>query len=228
METNFFSAITPLLDKGISINLNLMKVNDDLVVSFKPGTTNIDDQSLNNLKPIILTHPAKALDEGFFETINSPIESLVCEAEKIKSFEEQVKGAAEKSKAKKDADVLKSKEQIENDKKASKATEILIEADALLASNNFTEALNKYLKASTLCPADESIKKSIERTKDMMIVPIIDKASNLQKAGAYKECIAQVKKARELNPLHHQLKELENVIIGELGQSVFNQLTQNQ
>lgn len=228
MKTNFFTSIAPLLDKGVCININLMKADDKLVIAFKPGTTNLEDQSLNKLTPIMLTHPAEALDESFFETIQSPVQLVANEAEKIKSFEDQVKEAAEKSKAKKDADSLKTKEQKEEEKNKEKASGILKEADANFNSNNFNDALQKYQKAYVLCPEDENIKKSIDKTKDMMIVPIIEKATALHKANSYKECITLVKKARDLNPIHSQLKELETSISEVIGETVFNQLIQNK
>jgi len=228
MKTNFFTTLLPILQKGIKVDLTIAQDGDNLVVAFRPGSSNLNDSSLNSLKPLILRHPADKLDEGFFETIQSPMEIMANEVSKISDFEAQIKSAADKSNAKKQANDLKSKEQKEQEKNDDKAKEIIKSAEMQFGANKYDEALKKYEKALSLSPNNETILKAIEKCKAEMIVPILDKSESLFKISKYKECITELRKAMALDPLHQKVQELTDKIIEAIGQPIFDQLTKEK
>lgn len=99
MKTNFFTHLATLLVNGLDLTLTFRKTPDgQLVVGVRPQRNDV--AALSNIQPIVLTHPAEALDESFFETINAPVSAIDSAAAQIKAFTEETEKAVKEAKEK--------------------------------------------------------------------------------------------------------------------------------
>jgi uncharacterized protein YjgD (DUF1641 family) len=98
-ETNFFSELYKLLYHGVDLTLTFRRDQEagKLVVGVRPTFFKISEgHTINNLKPIVLTHFIEQLDKSFFMTIMAPVQRAVDTAKSLKEWDEDLDKIKEK------------------------------------------------------------------------------------------------------------------------------------
>ena len=224
MKTNFFSEVAKMLPEGTNLSLSMRMNSDKMIVAVRPQCHGIKDKAFESIKPIVLTHPVELLDEGFFETIGSPLEVFQNHADQIKEFEQSVKKATDKSSAKKQANANKSKEEKDQEKKNAQAQENVKEAHTLFEQEKFSEALARFKKAKELNPNHEKIDELISAAETKVIAPILDKAEAYNKNFNFKESSKLIKQAMEINKDSEEVQAALSQFKDTVGPAIFNQL----
>lgn len=227
-NTNFFTSIQTLLKPGLTVNLSLTMEGENMITSFLPGVNHIKDQAFAKLTPMILEYPAADLDAHFFETITTVLGNLNDRAEIIKAYEKQIDDAADSSKASLKVGDLSDQKEKEEERNETKAAELIKGAEQLSTEHKYSQALKKYEKAELLTPTDDKLLEAIRTTKMAIVKPMVEKAETLLSAQKLGPSIDEYKKAIHFDPLNPELAELKGKLIETMGETVFNQLTENK
>jgi len=159
MKTNFFQNIADLNVPGnwkIAINTD---GNGQLTVSALFNTTNIGDNAYKVVPPMVLKGTAQEMDEGFFDTIEQPVQET---AGLFHNMEAYLKGLEE---AKKQSKMEQDKKTQEN--KTKQQTKVKIAEDDIEVSGlkenkdekkkRYDEAMKNIADLNDHCKYEEAI-----------------------------------------------------------------------
>jgi PRTRC genetic system protein E len=147
IPTNFFSTIAPLLDNGDSVNINILKSGDKIIISVLPKSSN-KEESMKSISPITLSGTSLEADNEFFNSVKGNMEQFKDFSMQAKAFASSMEKAKEESamaKAEKDAKKA-SKEKIDKLIIEAKTAEEAKDLDKLRAIYKSVEALDNKSK----------------------------------------------------------------------------------
>lgn len=168
MNTNFFNQIQQLDFTGV-LQLNISKgIEGNLIVSVMLSNEQCGDNAKNGIPPLTFNATPQEFDEGFFEQISTPIETvsgLMVDMEKFLKQLEEVKkqSAMEKEKADK-----QKKEQEAKDKKFKDG---MSKADELEKAGKFREAWIKVPDMMEFPEKAEEIRRRKTALSDKFATP---------------------------------------------------------
>lgn len=94
VQTNFFTALEAVMEDGLDLTLTLRKDQGKLVVGVRPNyDKNKTHPAMMSIRPMLLQHPAIALDESFFMTITTTLQMFKSLNDTISDFAKQVETA---------------------------------------------------------------------------------------------------------------------------------------
>ena len=168
MNTNFFNQIAQLDFTGV-LQLNISKgAENNLIVSIILNNEQCGDNAKNLIPPLTFNATPQEFDDGFFEQITAPIQTvsgLMVDMEKfLKQMEEVRKQSAmEKEKADK-----QKKEQEAKDKKFKDG---MAKADELEKEGKFREAWMKVPEITEFPEKADEIRKRKNALSDKFATP---------------------------------------------------------
>ena len=168
MNTNFFNQIAQLNFTGV-LQLNISKgAENNLVVSIILNNEQCGDNAKNLIPPLTFNATPQEFDDGFFEQITAPIQTvsgLMVDMEKFLKQMEEVKkqSAMEKEKADK-----QKKEQEGKDKKFKDG---MAKAEELEKEGKFREAWMKVPEITEFPEKAEEIRKRKNALSDKFATP---------------------------------------------------------
>lgn len=191
MKTNFFTTIKELvLSKGIDATITLKLEGDNIVVAFKPQYQRNEKAPVNNLRPLMLTHPAESLDDNFFETITEPVNLFFDTAKEIEEWKKSLSSTKEKE---------------------TKADEKKETPDAKPSGK-------KKKKKATPAARPADTKTQAERAAEKQKEIDLKKATGIAvhgkkrfETGDYKAALSHYKKAYDIMPLEGWKTEIEKM-----------------
>ncbi|HWB27503.1 MAG TPA: hypothetical protein VG738_18635 [Chitinophagaceae bacterium] len=146
MTTNFFTNLASLNIKA-GWKLNIINTPDNkLVVSVALFDDKLDDKTLKQLQPLQFTGTAKEIDDGFFQTIETPMKAtdvLFSNTAKYMQALEEAKKNAQQEKDK------KGKEKKSEEPKAKTFETDMQKVDDLIEKEKYAEALLQLPKPET-------------------------------------------------------------------------------
>ncbi|MBS7234083.1 PRTRC system protein E [Flavobacterium psychroterrae] len=184
METNFFNQIAQLDFTGV-IQLNISKgAENNLIVSVMLNNEQCGDNAKNLIPPLTFNATPQEFDEGFFEQITAPIQTvsgLMLDMEKfLKQLEEAKKQSAmEKEKADK-----QKKEQEAKDKKFKDG---MAKADDLEKEGKFREAWMKVPEITEFPEKADEIRKRKSTLSAKFATPSLFGATDEEKTEPQQE-----------------------------------------
>ena len=168
MNTNFFNQIAQLNFTGV-LQLNISKgAENNLVVSIILNNEQCGDNAKNLIPPLTFNATPQEFDDGFFEQITAPIQTvsgLMVDMEKFLKQMEEVKkqSAMEKEKADK-----QKKEQEGKDKKFKDG---MAKAEELEKEGKFREAWMKVPEITEFPEKADEIRKRKNALSDKFATP---------------------------------------------------------
>ena len=168
MNTNFFNQIAQLDFTGV-LKLNISKgAENNLIVSVILNNEQCGDKAKNLIPPLTFNATPQEFDDGFFEQITAPIQTvsgLMVDMEKFLKQLEEVKkqSAMEKEKADK-----QKKEQEAKDKKFKDG---MAKADELEKEGKFREAWMKVPEITEFPEKADEIRKRKNALSDKFATP---------------------------------------------------------
>ena len=147
---NFFNQIDDLLSDNSTINITIKRTEAGLLVSVLPSS-NIDDNGLKQITPIILSGKVNEIDENFFKVINKPIKDTNNFIDNVSNFKYNLEKAKEKS-------IIKEEE----NKKVEKS---ITDFNKLISEEKFEEAKKYIMALKDKYPDNKKILKSINDNK---------------------------------------------------------------
>ena len=168
MNTNFFNQIAQLDFTGV-LQLNISKgAENNLIVSVILNNEQCGDNAKNLIPPLTFNATPQEFDDGFFEQITAPIQTvsgLMVDMEKFLKQMEEVKkqSAMEKEKADK-----QKKEQEAKDKKFKDG---MAKADELEKEGKFREAWMKVPEITEFPEKADEIRKRKNALSDKFATP---------------------------------------------------------
>ena len=168
MNTNFFNQIAQLDFTGV-LQLNISKgAENNLIVSVILNNEQCGDNAKNLIPPLTFNATPQEFDDGFFEQITAPIQTvsgLMVDMEKFLKQLEEVKkqSAMEKEKADK-----QKKEQEAKDKKFKDG---MAKADELEKEGKFREAWMKVPEITEFPEKADEIRKRKNALSDKFATP---------------------------------------------------------
>jgi len=207
--TNFFTQLKPLLEKGLDFTFTVRAQGDNLIVGVRPDYGKVENENFKLIKPLLLTHPAEKLDEGFFETITQPMETYLDVAKQVETWTADVKTKGEKVKEEKSPSKSESKPKAKS-KPDSKKTKPAPKAAATPKPDpneklkaTLDDKLSKIKELALTDPAavvtlaTEGL-KLISNKKDKQILEVkAEFSQQLKKANEALKILAETKKAEE-------------------------------
>lgn len=159
MTTNFFQNICALQAHGDwRITISADKDNK-LIVSVLLSNGKVDDAVAKQIPPMLLKGTAEELDNGFFDSIQAPIEQT---SQLFANMEQYMKTVEE---TKKQSKMEKNKAQTENkeqDERKKKYDGMIKKVDELEEAKKYQEAIAHLPKAEQFPEQAEEIKKRLE------------------------------------------------------------------
>jgi PRTRC genetic system protein E len=154
--TNFFRQIAKM-----SINSRLMltiakKDDTNLIVSIMVQNEGCGDKAKNIIPPLNISGTAEELDEGFFDTIRTPIQSATGLMSNMEDFMKQLEVAKQQSAMEKEK---MDKEKKDREAKAKQYTEAMQKAETLEKEGKFKEAWTALPKVGEFPEQAEAIRK---------------------------------------------------------------------
>ncbi len=168
MNTNFFNQIQQLDFTGV-LQLNISKGTETkLIVSVMLNNDECGDNAKNLIPPLTFNATAQEFDEGFFEQITAPVQTvsgLMVDMEKFLKQMEEVKkqSAMEKEKA--------DKEKKEKEARDKKYKEAMAKADELEKEGKFREAWMKVPNPADFPDYADAIRKRKTSLSDKFATP---------------------------------------------------------
>lgn len=140
MNTNFFNQITQLDFTG-NLQLTIAKgAENNLIVSLIVQNEQCGDNAKRLIPPLNLRGTAEELDEGFFQQITAPIQTVSGLMIDMEAFMEQLEEAKKQSAMEKEKADKQKKEQEAKDKKFKEG---MTKTDELEKEGKFREAWTK-------------------------------------------------------------------------------------
>ena len=168
MNTNFFNQIQQLDFTGV-LQLNISKGTETkLIVSVMLNNDECGDNAKNLIPPLTFNATAQEFDEGFFEQITAPVQTvsgMMVDMEKFLKQMEEVKkqSAMEKEKA--------DKEKKEKEARDKKYKEAMAKADELEKEGKFREAWIKVPDITEFPEKADEIRKRKTSLSDKFATP---------------------------------------------------------
>lgn len=168
MNTNFFYQIVQLQITG-DLHLTIAKgVENNLIVSVMIQNDTCGDNAKNIIPPLTLRGTAEELDNGFFQSITTPLQTasgLMVDMESfIKQLEEAKKQSAiEKEKA--------DKQKAQHQTKDKRFKDAMIKADELEKEGKFREAWMKVPEIAEFPDKADEIRKRKTSLSDKFSTP---------------------------------------------------------
>tara|TARA_R110000868_G_scaffold255767_2_gene512410 strand:- start:39642 stop:40253 length:612 start_codon:yes stop_codon:yes gene_type:complete len=187
MNTNFFNQIAQLDFTGV-LQLNISKgAENNLIVSVILNNDQCGDNAKNLIPPLTFNATPQEFDDGFFEQITAPIQTvsgLMVDMEKFLKQMEEVKkqSAMEKEKADK-----QKKEQEAKDKKFKDG---MAKAEELEKEGKFREAWMKVPEITEFPEKADEIRKRKNALSDKFATPSL--------FGAMEEVIPELQREEEV------------------------------
>ncbi|AWG23892.1 PRTRC system protein E [Flavobacterium kingsejongi] len=184
MNTNFFNQIQQLDFTGV-LQLNISKgAENNLIVSVMLNNEQCGDNAKNLIPPLIFNATPQEFDDGFFEQITAPIQTvsgLMVDMEKFLKQLEEVKkqSAMEKEKADK-----QKKEQEAKDKKFKDG---MAKADELEKECKFREAWMKVPDIIEFPEKADEIRKRKNALSDKFATPSLFGETEVEKPEPQQE-----------------------------------------
>ena len=168
MNTNFFNQVAELDFRGV-LQLNISKgAENNLIVSVILNNEQCGDDAKNLIPPLTFNATAQEFDEGFFEQITAPIQTVsgvMVDMEKFLKQMEEVKkqSAMEKEKTE--------KAKKEKDAKDKKFKEAMTKVDALEKEGKHREAWIKVPNVTEFPEKADEIRKRKSSLSDKFSTP---------------------------------------------------------
>lgn len=140
MNTNFFNQMAQLDITGV-LQLNISKgAENNLIVSVMLHNEQCGDKAKNLIPPLTFRATAEELDEGFFQQITTPIETVSGVMVDMENYLKQVEEAKKQSAMEKEK---AEKERKEKEARNKKFKDAMAKADELEKEGKFREAWSK-------------------------------------------------------------------------------------
>ena len=168
MNTNFFNQIQQLDFTGV-LQLNISKgIESNLIVTVMLNNEQCGDNAKNGIPPLTFNATPQEFDEGFFEQITAPVQTvsgMMVDMEKFLKQMEEVKkqSAMEKEKA--------DKEKKEKEARDKKYKEAMAKADELEKEGKFREAWMKVPNPADFPDYADAIRKRKTSLSDKFATP---------------------------------------------------------
>ena len=168
MNTNFFNQIQQLDFTGV-LQLNISKgIESNLIVTVLLNNEQCGDSAKNGIPPLTFNATPQEFDEGFFEQITAPVQTvsgMMVDMEKFLKQMEEVKkqSAMEKEKA--------DKEKKEKEARDKKYKEAMAKADELEKEGKFREAWMKVPNPADFPDYADAIRKRKTSLSDKFATP---------------------------------------------------------
>jgi PRTRC genetic system protein E len=168
MNTNFFNQIAQLDFTGV-LQLNISKgAENNLIVSVILNNEQCGDNAKNLIPPLTFNATPQEFDDGFFEQITAPIQTvsgLMVDMEKFLKQMEEVKkqSAMEKEKA--------DKQKKEQEAKEKKFKDGMAKADELEKEGKFREAWMKVPEITEFSEKADEIRKRKNALSEKFATP---------------------------------------------------------
>ena len=156
MNTNFFNQTQQLDFTGV-LQLNISKgAENNLIVSVLLNNEQCGDEARKLIPPLNLRGTAEELDNGFFESISTPLQTASGLMVDIENFMKQLEEAKKKSAMEKEK---QDKEKKEKEAKEKKYNVALQKAEELEKEGKYKEAWSALPKVSEYPDFAETIRK---------------------------------------------------------------------
>ena len=168
MNANFFNQITQLNFTG-NLQLTIAKgVENNLIVSLMIQNEQCGDNAKQLIPPLNLRGTAEELDEGFFQQITVPIQTVSGLMVNMEAFMKQLEQAKKQSAMEKEKADKQKKEQEAKDKKFKDA---MAKADELEKEGKFREAWMKVPDITEFPEKADEIRKRKISLSDKFATP---------------------------------------------------------
>ncbi|OXG08898.1 PRTRC genetic system protein E [Flavobacterium araucananum] len=168
MNTNFFHQIAQLQITG-DLQLTIAKgAENNLIVSVMLQNEQCGDNAKNIIPPLNLRGTAEELDNGFFEKITTPIQTVSGLMVDMDAFMKQLEETKKQSAMEKDKADRQKKEQEAKDKKFKDA---MAKADELEKEGKFREAWVKVPEITEFPEKADEIRKRKRELSDKFSAP---------------------------------------------------------
>ena len=187
MNANFFNQITQLNFTG-NLQLTIAKgVENNLIVSLVLQNEQCGDNAKQLIPPLNLRGTAEELDEGFFQQITVPIQTVSGLMVNMEAFMKQLEQAKKQSAMEKEKADKQKKEQEAKDKKFKDA---MAKADELEKEGKFREAWMKVPDITEFPEKADEIRKRKTSLSDKFGTPSL--------FGAMEEATPELPQAEEV------------------------------
>src|SRR6218665_2523718 len=156
MQTNFFRQIAKLNLKGDLQMILRESTDNSFVLSVLLNNEQCGDEARKTIPPLNLRGTAEELDNGFFETVTTPLETASGLMVDMEAFMKQLEEAKKKSAMEKEKSDKEKKERETKEKKYKEAFE---KAEALEKEDKYKEAWSALPKVSEYPDFAEVIRK---------------------------------------------------------------------
>jgi PRTRC genetic system protein E len=161
--TNFFNQIAQMDITG-DLQLTISKgIEDNLIVSVILQNEQCGDNAKNIIPPLNLRGTAEELDNGFFEKITTPIQTVSGLMVDMESFMKQLEETKKQSAMEKEKNEKEKKEQEVKDKKFKEG---MAKADELEKEKKFREAWMKVPEITDYPEKADEIRKRKSELSD--------------------------------------------------------------
>lgn len=166
--TNFFNQIAQLQITG-DLHLTIARgAQNNLIVSVMLQNEKCGDTAKNIIPPLTLRGTAQELDNGFFQTITTPIVTASGLMVDMESFTRQLEEAKKQSAIEKEKTDAQKKQQEARDKKYKDA---MAKADELEKEGKFREAWMKVPEIAEFPEKAEEIRRRKKELSDQFSTP---------------------------------------------------------
>ncbi|MCY1662569.1 PRTRC system protein E [Chryseobacterium sp. SL1] len=165
MNANFFKQIAKM-DVNSRLMLTIAKKDHtNLIVSVLVQNEACGDKAKNIIPPLNICGTAEELDEGFFETIRTPVQTATGLMTNMQEFMKQLEVAKQHSAMVKDK---AEKETKEKEAKAKKYTDAIQKAETLEKEGKFKEAWTALPKISDFPEQSEDIRRRMSEIEKFL------------------------------------------------------------
>lgn len=162
MTTNFFQNICALQAHG-DWRITISRDTDNkLIVSVLLSNDKVGDSATKQIPPMLLKGTAEELDNGFFDSIQTPIEQTSQLFANMELYMKMVEETKKQSRMEKDKANTENKEQEERKKKYDA---LIKKVDELEEAKKYQEAIAHLPKAENFPEQAEEIKKRLEELR---------------------------------------------------------------
>lgn len=142
-----FKELFELMSDRDMISITLTKINDKLSVSVIPNKSGLKDEAKNKLTPIVICGTPEEFEEGFIQTVRSPLQKTIGIMTNMAEYEKSVEEMKAKSKETEEAKKKEDAQQKSFNEKFSKV-------ETLFNEKKYSEAALLLKKVSAMEGAD--------------------------------------------------------------------------